>query len=297
MKIFFSTFAEIFKHYLLNPKISDSKSKLVEKVKKVYSLLFAIMILCVACEFKLKPNEDADQMMHVEVQRYDRLQSRYLTTGDFSALQQMNTEYPMETRTLIEDMLRLGDVNDPEINSKFLNFYQDTLLQTIITDAEVQFANMDDLNKDFSASFERLKAYLPDIEIPVIYAQIGALVQSVVIGDKMIGISLDKYLGTDYPVYFRFYPANQRQSMTREYRVPDCLVFFLLSVYPMSNIDSRTQREKDIHTGKVMWVVNKVMGRHFFDTEYVKIVERYMYRHPKLSMDAMLNSNDYKQFK
>ena len=216
MKIFFSTFAEIFKHYLLNPKISDSKSKLVEKVKKVYSLLFAIMILCVACEFKLKPNEDADQMMHVEVQRYDRLQSRYLTTGDFSALQQMNTEYPMETRTLIEDMLRLGDVNDPEINSKFLNFYQDTLLQTIITDAEVQFANMDDLNKDFSASFERLKAYLPDIEIPVIYAQIGALVQSVVIGDKMIGISLDKYLGTDYPVYFRFYPANQNNKVRKK---------------------------------------------------------------------------------
>ena len=42
----------------------------------------------------------------------------------------------------------------------------------------------------------------------------------------------------------------------------------------MSNIDSRTQREKDIHTGKVMWVVNKVMGRHFFDTEYVSFNEK-----------------------
>ena len=267
------------------------------KVKKGYSLLLAIMILCGACEFKLKPNEETDQTMHVEVQRYDRLQSRYLTTGDFSALQQMNTGYPMETRTLIEDMLKLGDVNDPEINTKFLNFYQDTLLQTIITDAEMQYANMDDLNRDFSTSFERLKTYLPDIEIPLIYAQIGALLQSVVIGDKMIGISLDKYLGADYPAYFRFYPANQRQSMTREYIVPDCLIFYLLSVYPMSNIDSRTQHEKDIHMGKVMWAVNKVMGRRFFDTQYVKSVERYVYKHPKLSMDALLNSNDYTQFK
>lgn len=255
------------------------------------------MILFSACDFKLKPNEDSDQALRVEVQRYDRLQSRYLTTGDFSALQQMNTGFPMETRTLIEDMLRLGEVNDPEINAKFLNFYQDTLLQTIISDAELQYANMDDLNRDFSMAFERLKAYLPDLEIPTIYAQIGALDQSVVIGDKMIGISLDKYLGADYPAYFRYYPTTQRQSMTRSFIVPDCLVFYLLSVYPMSNFDSRTQQEKDFHMGKVMWTVNKVMGRNFFTTKYVQMVERYMYHHPKLSVDELLRNIDYNRFK
>lgn len=270
---------------------------MLKQVKKIYSLLFGMMILCVACEFKLKPNEDADQTMQVEVQRYDRLQSRYLTTGDFSALQQMNTGYPMETRTLIEDMLRLGDVNDPEINTKFLNFYQDTLLQTIITDAEMQYASMDDLNHDFSQAFERLKSLLPEVEVPLIYAQIGALAQSVVIGDKMIGISLDKYLGADYPAYLRFYPANQRKSMTRAYIVPDCLVFYLLSVYPMPNIDSSSQHEKDLHMGKVMWTVNKVMGKRFFTSQYVKSVEQYMSRHPKLSVDALLQSHDYSQFK
>ena len=49
------------------------------------------MLLCVACEMKLKSNDDAQDK--IEVVRYDRLQSRYLTTGDFSALQEMNTEY------------------------------------------------------------------------------------------------------------------------------------------------------------------------------------------------------------
>ena len=51
-------------------------------------------MLCSACEFKFKPNEEADAVP-LTVQRYDRLQSRYLTTGDFSALQQMNTDYPI----------------------------------------------------------------------------------------------------------------------------------------------------------------------------------------------------------
>ena len=94
------------------------------------------MLLCVACEMKLKSNDDAQDK--IEVVRYDRLQSRYLTTGDFSALQEMNTEYAIETRTLVENVLKLGAVYEPDINSRFLNFYQDTVLQTVIADVETQ---------------------------------------------------------------------------------------------------------------------------------------------------------------
>ena len=164
------------------------------------------MVLLVACEIKLKPNEElGDVTSRVEVQRYDRLQSRYLTTGDFSALQQMNIEFPMETRTLVEDVLRLGEGNDPEINSKFLNFYQDTILQSIIADAELQYANMKDINRQFDKAFTKLSKWLPKVSTPVIYAQIGALDQSIVIGDSSIGVSLDKYLGADYPLYRKYY--------------------------------------------------------------------------------------------
>ena len=86
--------------------------------KRIYILLLTLTVLFSACEFKLKPNEEEGVSSTLQVQRYDRLESRYLTTGDFSALQQMNTAYPMQTRTLIEDMLELGEVNDPEIRSR-----------------------------------------------------------------------------------------------------------------------------------------------------------------------------------
>ena len=59
---------------------------------------------------------------------------RYLTTGDYSALQQMNTDYPTETRTLIEKVLQLGTIEDSEIHHRFLHYYQDTTLQRLITD-------------------------------------------------------------------------------------------------------------------------------------------------------------------
>lgn len=120
------------------------------------------------------PGEDSQTTL-VEIQRYDRLESRYLTTGDFSALQQMNIEYPMETRTLIEDVLQLGEVNDPGINSRFPQFYQDTTLQTIISEAELQYANVSDISKQLNKAFDNLRKISPDVVLPTIYTQIGAL--------------------------------------------------------------------------------------------------------------------------
>ena len=161
-------------------------------VKRIHLALLSLLIFCLACEYKLKPVGDEERSDRIEVQRYDRLEGRYLMTGDFSALQQMSTGYPIETRTLIEDVLQLGEVNDPSINSKFLSFYQDTTLQIVLADVQSQYANMDDINEQFEKAFMALKNWLPDMSIPLIYTQIGALNQSVVVGDQIIGISLDR---------------------------------------------------------------------------------------------------------
>jgi hypothetical protein len=252
-------------------------------------------MLCTGCEWKLKPNGDGDGNAHVEVQRYDRLESRYLTTGDFSALQQMNIEYPVETRTLIEKVLQIGEVNDPEISNKFLRFYQDSTLQMLIADTEAEYANMDDLNSQLQRSFDNLRSFLPDFPVPQVYAQIGALDHSIIVGDRQIGICLDKYMGENYPLYSKYYDYSQRVTMTRRYIVPDCLTFYLLSLYPMEQYDSRSQFEKDMHMGKVMWVVNKALGSNFFKTEYVARVDKYMRQHQHIPVAQLLISDDYSQ--
>ena len=148
------------------------------------------MLSLSSCELKFR-NDNDDAVKPIEVQRYDRLESIYLTTGDFSALQQMETGYPMETRTLIENILKLGSVNDAEINNKFLAFFQDTTLQVIISDVGAQYANMDDINEQLNDAFRKLTYYVPGLPVPQFYAQIGALDQSIVVGDDRVGISLD----------------------------------------------------------------------------------------------------------
>ncbi len=263
-------------------------------IRRIYYILLSALLLCTSCEFKLKPNDNEEDAGRIQVERYDRLESRYLITGDFSALQQMNTEYPIETRTLVEKILQIGSVDEHNINEKFLRFYQDSTLQVIINDAESEYANMDDLNQEFQKAFVKLKEWLPDMPLPRIYAQIGALNQSIVVGDKMIGISLDKYMGAKYPIYQRFnYTAEQLRTMGRPYIVPEALSFYLLSLYPMDNSDSRPQLERDLHMAKVMWVVNEALGRQAFDTDFLNMVSRYMKKNPSVTVAQLLEDDDY----
>lgn len=266
-------------------------------MKKSFFIYLLLFLSFVACDIKNRAPEDADeQKTLIEVQRYDRLQSRYLTTGDFSALQQMSTGYPMETRILIEDILEIGQVDDADINHKFLNFFQDTIAQSLITEAETQYAKMDEINNQLTEAFHQLNKWIPDLQIPMFYAQISALRQSIIVSDEAVGISLDKYLGENYPLYYQYYSEEQRASMKRDNILPDCLSFYLISRFPLKDFATRSQHERDIHMAKIQWLVNKSIGRPFFKTTYVKKIDKYMKEHNHTAIDKFLRDTVYSKF-
>ncbi len=256
---------------------------------------FFLLLLLSACKLSLFQTSKGDAIDSIEIMRFDRVEARYLTTGDFSALQEMNTIYPMQTRALIEDLLRLGTVNDININESFLDYFQDTTLQTIIFTAESDFADMTELNEELRTVFRRLKREFPKAEIPKIYAQIGALNQSIVVDNNVIGISLDKYLGEDFPLYARFYDEQQRQTMTPEYIVPDVVAFFLLSQYGMFEFARTSQHWRDINTSIIMYITNEIVERKVFENEFTKRVEDFVEKHPDITLKKLLEMTDYSE--
>ncbi|MBR1469239.1 MAG: gliding motility protein GldB [Prevotella sp.] len=247
-----------------------------------------VAIFCTSCQFKLDKAEDdkADETLAIE--RFDRLQCRYFTTGDYAALQQMNTQYPTETRTLIENFLQLGEVNDPDINSRLLSFYQDSVLQQVLSEVQLQYADMSDVSQSLSNAFQKMRRLMPNVPTPHVYTQIGALSQSIIVSDTVIGISLDKYLGEDYQPYAPFFDEEERQTMTRANIVPDCVLFYLLSVFPLKDFENRTYEEREDHLGRVMWATNQIVGKTHFKTPEVKKAAEYVRQHPHTSVLKML---------
>ena len=157
----------------------------------------------------------------------------------------------------------------------------------MINDVQEQFTNLDDLNNELTEAFRNLKEEVPSVEMPQVYAQIGSFDQSIIVGNKTLGISLDKYLGADYPFYREHYTDEQRKMMTRSMITPDCLGFYLLSLFPSPD-QQATQAARDWHRGKIQWVVNHVTNRRVFDNERVTMVDSFMKQNKEMSVEQLL---------
>ncbi len=229
------------------------------------------MIACIGCEWRLR-NDLKTSEEDTFVERYDKSEAVFLTTGDFSAMQQMQTKYPLQTRRLIEDVLQLGKMEETFIKTRFYEYFQDSTLQQLIAEVGRQYEDMDGLDEELADAFDHLSELVPAAKVPEVYTQIGSLDQSICVGDGVVGISLDKYLGEDYPLYFKYgYTEQQRKTMVRAFIVPDCLGFYLLSIYPPREQLTRAVTGPDhVHMGRIQYVVNETLGREVFTNPHVE---------------------------
>ena len=229
------------------------------KSGNLFFIILSILILC-SCHFgggKKVTNENDEEK--ISILRYDKVQSEYINSNSFSALQKMNMEYRTPTKILIEEVLELGQVNDDTITQKLKNYYSDSTLIQLIEDVEGYFIDLTELEKTLTLAFRNLKKELPWIRVPNIYTQISAFNESVIVSDTLLGISLDKYMGEDYPFYNRFYHKYQRRTM-REGRIPvDCIISFLVSLSPPEFDNNSTLLDIMIHMGKIYYLAQQAL--------------------------------------
>lgn len=177
-------------------------------------------------------DDDREKEPAVRIERFDRVLDEYVSLGSYTALHRLNTEYPMETKLLIENVLQIGRVDEPNVEKKLRHYYLDSTVQVLLDEVHHQYADLSDLETQFAHAFDSLRSVDATFPVPHIYAQIACLRQSIVVTDTLIGVSLDKYLGEDFPLYPHFFTPEQRRHMTRDAIVPDAIELYLKSLTP-----------------------------------------------------------------
>lgn len=228
-------------------------------------LLLLVLMQLVSCRWLMDRQRIDRDVVDVKVNRYDRLLGEYLYSNSFSALQKMNAEYAQETKFLIENILTIGSVTDENINLRLREYFSDTILVKLCHDALQKYADLSGLEAKFTRGFRFLKNEMPGMNIPRIYAQFSALNQSIVVGDSILGFSIDKYMGEDYPLYRKLYYDYQRRNMVPERIVPECFRYYLLSEYPFPWAWHRTLLDHIVHYGKINWLVHQMLGNKTFE--------------------------------
>lgn len=223
-------------------------------------ILFIILsLLLSACHTDWQKWMHTQEEKSMTIRRYDRLLDEFVSLNSYSALQRMNTDYPQETRLLIENVLSLGSVEDPNIDRKIREYFLDSTLQVILQDVHQNYPNLTYEEKRLGTLFSKLEQEDPNFKTPAIYTQISALNQSIIVGDSVLGISLDKYLGADYPLYASYYYPCQRRSMKRERIVSDAASFYMFSEYWKPD-DTKTLLDRMVFVGKIHWVIAHLLG-------------------------------------
>ena len=218
-------------------------------------------LLLAACKGRpMGGPEDADTPASREIVRYDRLVDEFVSLNSFTSLRRMNTEYPNATRLLIEDVLGIGSVEEPLIEQRLRTYYLDSTLQVLLQDVHHCYHDLRHEERELFGVFDRIKADDPQFKIPMVYTQVSGLNQSIVVGDSLLGISLDKYLGRDYPLYLRYYHDWQRIQMGRDRLVPDALYFYLSHEYPLPPSEVHTLLDFMVNGGKLHWVIAHYRG-------------------------------------
>ena len=187
--------------------------------------------------------------------RYDRLVDEFVSLNSFTSLQRMNTEYPAATRLLIEEVLAIGAVQEPRIEQRLREYYLDSTMQVLLEDVHDEYTDLNVEEAEISSVFEQVKKADLSFRIPFMYTQISGLNQSIVVGDSLLGISLDKYLGRDYPLYRKYYHDYQRRVMDRSWLVSDALFYYLSHEYPLPDDKVHTLLDYIADYGKIHWVI------------------------------------------
>ncbi len=179
----------------------------------------------------------------------------------------MNTDYPRETKLLIEDVLAVGQVDEPRIEYKVRAYYMDSTMQELFQEVHRQYGDVSDLARDFTKAFRALKEAEPGFPIPHVYTLVSGLNQSLIVGDSLLGISLDKFLGSDFPLYQRFYHPYQMRTMCRERIVSEALTAYLRGTYHLPHDRVPTVLDRVLIVGRMHWIVAKVLKRKSLNEE------------------------------
>jgi hypothetical protein len=138
---------------------------------------------------------------------------------------------------LFSYVTNLGNIDDTLYAGSLTQFCTDKLNYEVYQSVMVKYPDITSIEEDLENAFCHYKYYFPGKEIPSTYTCITGFNNSLIVDNNIIGISLDRYLGSDCEYYPRLqiyrYIAARMNSWNI---VPDCMYGWASSEWDYSSM-------------------------------------------------------------
>ena len=157
---------------------------------------------------------------------------------------------------LFSMVINAGDTNEPSFGDMLLRFCSDKQNNEVFDLTMKKYPETASIESGLQDAFRHYLYYFPGKTVPGVFTCISGFNNSIITGDSLLGIGLDRYLGADCAYYPRLniykYIAAR---MTPENIVPDCIYGWGVSEwdfsalkYPADNVLAEI-----IHEGKLKY--------------------------------------------
>ncbi|OJU56148.1 MAG: hypothetical protein BGN96_14945 [Bacteroidales bacterium 45-6] len=227
-------------------------------MKRVNYLLITLFIIFAGCANDSKRLISGIQHKEIAIERFDKDFREYLDEKSVSDKQQLTLKYPVLLSAFGKVIVNNPETTKPGFFQSLDKYFSDTTLLKIYDDAVKKFDNVEKIENELSLANEHLWSIYPGKQLPRLSMHVSGFKQNVIVTDSVISLSIDKYLGSDYPIYKDFFYDYQRAQMKPEFVVRD-----YLKAYIISNLlpESKTQDlvSAMIREGKCLYAISQLL--------------------------------------
>jgi hypothetical protein len=218
------------------------------------TLIYAGLVISIASCHQNRMNTDTSAIKEkTGVVRFEKAFLSLRPRPDSVQIEALCNKYPGFSELFFNRIVHIGTPSD-SIGLELIHIF---LNDSIILESEQKTAECFPVNVDFQKkldqAFTNYRHYFPEKPVPSIYTCISGFNESVFVNETLIGISLDKYLGSDY----RYYPllgiAKYKQRRMIPVMIPaDVISTWGRSKFPVSG-DATTLLDHMVYEGKILW--------------------------------------------
>lgn len=195
----------------------------------------------------------------IEIIRFD---NELFTTGlnDTAAVIQLANKYPGFFDLYMYRVIQIGGLHDSLFFDRLHFFMTDSMISEIRHKTDSVFTDTGEIEEELKDVFKYYQYHFPDKEIPDVYLYVSGFNQSVITAEKIIGVSLDKYLGRDCRWYQQLNSTPQYKiANMHKLKIPSDVAYAWGVTEFESSGKTTTLLDNMIYQGKLMYFVDALL--------------------------------------
>ncbi len=229
--------------------------------KKVFVSIFLLACACFffSCRENQKPPDIGNIHVNLRFLRFEQ----DLFKSDFENLKDNVAFFQKKYGEFLDifnyKIIHIGDSNNPSYPDLLKGFVTDYNMNQVYKALNATFNNTDSLKIQLTDMFRYFKCYFPEMPVPVVITYLSGFNQTIVTSDTILGIGLDKYLGSKCEFYNLLdIPFYSRYNMNKAKIPSDCARAWAVTQFPMGDSVSNLLANI-LYQGKVLYFTKALL--------------------------------------